>query len=174
MNTWKVILATFVIFGAGVVTGGLVVRYSQHAPWNKSLPAAQPARDQSSKAEIAPRGTNRPVNLPGSLMRGMRKDMLKSLDCELNLTEAQRERIEKNLGDGQERTRKICDKIAPELRDEWNRVKCEIRAELTEEQQQKFDAFMKHSRKSEERRAPQLREDLPVKDSLLLESPAQP
>ena len=31
MNTWKVILATLVIFIAGVLTGGLLVGYSDRA-----------------------------------------------------------------------------------------------------------------------------------------------
>ena len=31
MNSWKVILATVVIFGAGVMTGGLLVNYVDHS-----------------------------------------------------------------------------------------------------------------------------------------------
>ena len=30
MNTWKIILATLVIFVAGVLTGGLLVSYTDH------------------------------------------------------------------------------------------------------------------------------------------------
>ena len=32
MNSWKVILAAVVIFGAGVLTGGLLVDYVDHSP----------------------------------------------------------------------------------------------------------------------------------------------
>lgn len=31
MNSWKIILATVVIFGCGVVTGGLLVNYVERA-----------------------------------------------------------------------------------------------------------------------------------------------
>lgn len=172
MNTWKVILATLVIFGAGVVTGGLAVRYSQHAPWHKaSPPAAQSPSDPSSKAGVAPRGTNRMSNPPGPLM-GLRKDFVKSLECELQLTEAQREKIEKILADGQEETCQIWDPVAPQMKKVWMRVKNDIRSHLTEDQQTRFDEFMKRGRKKDERKSSPT-DNLHLKDSqpLMPDSP---
>ena len=46
MNNWKVIFATAVIFGAGVVTGGLLVNYVtySHPKNNPRRPAATATR----------------------------------------------------------------------------------------------------------------------------------
>lgn len=146
MNTWKVILATLVIFGAGVVTGALLVKNSQHA----SQAAVQPPRNPELRPEADARGTNRPSG--GPKMPGMRRDFLKNLDRELALTTEQRGRIEKILCEGQECTKQLWDKVEPQVRAEWNRVKEAIRAELTDEQKEKFDEFMKRPHKSEDRR----------------------
>ncbi|HMP83038.1 MAG TPA: hypothetical protein PKA41_10095 [Verrucomicrobiota bacterium] len=152
MNAWKVILATLVIFGAGVVTGALTVKQ----PWRGAL--TQSALPSSPKAsqhpEVSPRGTNRVAfNPPGPLM-GLRKDFLKNMERELHLTEEQREKIEKILNDGQAETHKLWETVAPGIKVCWSKVKNNIRAELNEEQKKQFEEFMKRGRKSDERRPP--------------------
>ena len=144
MNTWKVILATLVIFGTGVFTGGLLVHHTSqtHARAGRQTAARTPARP-----ETAVRNTNRVYNPPGPLMPGLRKDFLKNLDCELQLTTEQRTNIEKILCDGQECTKRLWDQIAPDMHQEWVRVRARIRAELTPEQRQRFDELMKRPRK---------------------------
>jgi hypothetical protein len=169
VNAWKVILATLVIFGAGVVTGALVVRHSQQAPWRRPLVHQQQPQVAPQPGEPPPRATNRLFNAPAGLSPLMRKDLLKNLDRELALTEKQRDNIEKALTDGQERTKKLWEKVAPQMREEWMLVKNEIEAQLTDEQKTKFNDLMKRPRKQddrkpEERRPPGSREDLPPKE----------
>ena len=87
MNSWKVILATLVIFGAGVMTGGLLVNYAVHT--NLVLPAPKPI----------------PVTIQGTnpwLQRA--RELLRRMDRELDLTPEQHQRIEKLITDSAERT----------------------------------------------------------------------
>jgi Spy/CpxP family protein refolding chaperone len=142
VNSWKVIFATLVIFGAGVVTGGLIAKRSP------GLLAAQPQSNPAPRPDNAARGTNRSFAMPP--MPLMRKDFLKDLGRELELTHEQYERIEKILCKGQECTKQLWDEVAPKMHSEWKCVKEAIRAELTEEQKQKFNEFMKRSRKQEQ------------------------
>ena len=123
MNPWKVILATIVIFGAGVITGALVLQ-----------------------ATVGPYGmrpqrfaTHPEFGTPG----GMRFDFLRRMQRDLDLTAEQRDRIDKILKQSQERTRKIMEPCAPQLRQEVQRAKAEFRGVLTQEQQARFDALLK-------------------------------
>src|ERR1041385_9373980 len=70
VNTWKVILATLVIFGTGVVTGGLLVVYSNNMTHHQEKPveaeikpadAAGPKHPVVSGPIGAPGRENRPV-----------------------------------------------------------------------------------------------------------------
>ncbi|MCX6890120.1 MAG: hypothetical protein NTX51_01140 [Verrucomicrobia bacterium] len=70
MNTWRVILATMVIFGAGVLTGGLLVRHSEHI----KLP-------RSSRASAS-----RPTQVQPISAGGLRLDFLRRAGRELGLT----------------------------------------------------------------------------------------
>lgn len=123
MSAWKVILATLVIFGAGVVTGGLLVSYAVHA--NQILPKqvyAQPALN------------------PWQLRS---RELLRRMDRELNLTPAQRERIGKIITDSQERTKALWKPIAAPMNKEMQRMMGEIRDELSPDQRQKFNELAK-------------------------------
>ena len=125
MNTWKVILATLVIFGAGVMTGGLLVTYAVHTnlvPPPKPAPLAQP-------------GTN------PWLQRA--RELLRRMDRELNLTPEQHQRIEKLITESAERTRTLWKPIAPQMNKEMQKLHRDIRDELTPEQRPKFDEFPK-------------------------------
>lgn len=126
MNTWKVILATIVIFGAGVVTGTLVVRHSAQAP-----------------AAVSPRGTGAPRLSPPYSAGGLRLEFLRRAERELGLVPDQRERIEKILQASQERTRLLMEPVAPELKAELERTRDEFLAVLTPEQRTRFDALVK-------------------------------
>lgn len=153
MNAWKVIFATLVIFGAGIVTGALAVKHSQRVHWRETLAQSVSASKQVQPPETASRSTNRVFTPPGPLM-GLRKDFIKNMERDLELTEAQRERIEKILGDGQEETRQLWDPVAPKMKEVWIKVKENIRAELTEEQTKKYEEFMKRGRKPDDRKSP--------------------
>ena len=153
MNPWKVILATLVIFGTGVVTGGLLVYHTSQAPFRRPRLEPRPP-NAAGRLNGAPRQTNRVFNPPGAIMPGLRRDFLRNLDRELELTADQRAHIGKILADGQEHTKKLWDQIAPDVRGEWIRIKARIRAELTPEQRQHFEQMMRHPRRLEERRNP--------------------
>jgi hypothetical protein len=153
VNTWRVILATLVIFGAGVVAGGLLVKNLKQHPSNPPLVTGQSPAVPTVRIGQDGRMPER-LDAP-PVPRGLRKDFIKNLDCELKLSTDQRERIEKILCEGQECTKKLWDEVAPQVRAEWKRVKEAIRAELSEDQKTKFDQFMKRSHKPADGKAPQ-------------------
>lgn len=137
MNTWKVILATLVIFVAGVVTGGLLVRRSQHTGV---------AHRQRFAGEV-----RTSVNSPSSA-GGMRLEFLRRAQRDLDLSPEQRERIDKLLKEAQERTHKIMEPVNPELRRELQRTRDEFRSVLNLAQQAHFDELVKRQQRPREPR----------------------
>ncbi len=135
MNTWKVILATLVIFIAGLVTGAVLVRQT---------PALRRAVRPS-----APR-TGTALGSPGV----MRLELLRRLQRELELTPEQKERIDKILKEGQEDSRRIMEPVMPELKARFQRTKEQFREVLTPEQRLKFDELIKRPQHSREKRHP--------------------
>ncbi len=141
MNSWKVILATVVIFGAGVLTGGLLVNYVDrgHGPnarflsWRGSPRTSAGDRGQPHAGEL-PRPRSPEI---------WRRDFIAHLDKALKLTPEQHAAISKIIAEGQERNREIWTNVAPKMRKEMEQVHQHIRAELTPEQRKKFDAMIK-------------------------------
>lgn len=127
MNSWKVILATMVIFGTGVITGGLLV---------KNTTSAAPVRPPKMAAQ-----TNQPP-VPAQMMR---MEFLLRARNELNLTPQQHGRIEKIIREGQENSRKLWEGVAPEMRKELQSVHEKIRNELTPEQRRRFEMLLKNA-----------------------------
>lgn len=145
MNTWKVILATLVIFAAGVVTGGLLVTHADRVklrsrPNWRQLPAETSPRPVEPGA---PRETIRPPGAPAAVPQFLRKEFLERLDREVNLTADQRERIERVIREGQERNRQFWDRVSPELRKEVAEARRQIQAVLLPEQRARFEELMK-------------------------------
>jgi len=141
VNTWKVILATMVIFGTGVVTGGLLVRHSERIRSPRTL--RNPAVTRPAQ----------PVSAGG-----MRLDFLRRAGRELDLTPEQRERVDKIIKESQERTRKV---LAPYLREELQRTKAEFREALTPEQRTRFDQLLKEQQQQQQRAREQRRPQPP-------------
>lgn len=140
MNTWKIVLATVVIFGAGVVTGGLLVSHAQR------VNARQMRRITNALEAWRPR----PAELlrngwqnPRPLLDQRRLEFVLSVQRQLRLTPEQRMRIEQIVREGQEKTREITESIRPQLREHWAEVNKRIRAELTPEQRERFDELIK-------------------------------
>lgn len=123
MRFWKVILATLVIFGAGVITGALVV--------NLRYPAE--ARPLSVKASAT---TTPPLQI-------QRKEFFQRMKRELRLRPEQQQRIEQLIHESQQRTQPLWDQVAPQMRDELRGVKEKIRSELDPDQQTKFEELFK-------------------------------
>ncbi len=122
---WKVILATLVIFGAGVMTGALAVRIAAR---KNERTSGQPAH-----AAKAPR-TAKPV---------LKSDFLQRLERELALTPEQRTQVEKALSESHKRTKALWEPLQPQFRGEVARVEEEIRGCLKPEQAAKFDQLIK-------------------------------
>ena len=133
MNNWKVIptivFATVLIFGAGVITGGLLVNQVQKAhPKAARKPA--PNADTHPPAASQTGTTNDPAKpRPPEILN---KRFLQQLDADLGLKPAQRDAIQKIIEDGQNQMRKT-------MQD----ARLEIREVLTPEQQVQFDALVK-------------------------------
>ena len=134
MRVWKVILATLVIFGAGVITGALVV--------NLRYPAE--ARLLTARASAT---TPPPLQI-------QRREFLLRMKRELRLRAEQQQRIEQIIHESQQRTKPLWDQVAPQMQDELRGVKEKIRGELDPEQLTKFEELFKPrgSRKPEELR----------------------
>ena len=137
MNSWKVIptivLATVLIFGAGVFTGGLLVNYVKTARPKK--PAQAQVVVTNNPSILAP--TNvlaavTPKNNSPRLPEILSKEFLQRLDTELRLSREQHEAVEKIIADGQGSMKKMM-----------NAARLEIREVLTAEQQKQFDNLVK-------------------------------
>lgn len=133
MNDWKVIptiiVATALIFGAGVFTGGLLVDQVQKSH-PKSPRKPTPAAEARQAATNSVGTTNEPPKLrPPEILS---KRFLQQLDVELTLKPAQRDAIQKIIDDGQNQMRKT-------MQD----ARLEIREVLTPEQRLQFDDLVK-------------------------------
>ena len=133
MNTWKVILATMVIFGAGVVTGGLLVRHT-------TAPSHPPRPANARLAPISP--------------SGLRMEVLRRVERELDLTPEQRAEVDRIISASQERTKKLMEPLAPQLHAELQQAKESVRAVLTPEQRPRFDELLKQQQKPREPKHP--------------------
>jgi len=128
VKQWQVILATLVIFCAGVFTGASVFRIHE-----KQRPrAAQP------RLPLPP--------FPFNTVQ--KREYLARLDRQLVLTQDQYESIEEILLEGNEHIRAVWDPIAPKMRDELKKVRDRIRTELTPEQVKKFEQETPKMRKA--------------------------
>jgi Spy/CpxP family protein refolding chaperone len=136
VNTWKVILATMLIFGTGVITGSLLVR--------KAEPVRTPRTSQNAALRQAQSVS------PG----GMRIELLRRMERELDLSPEQRELADKIIKESQDRTRKIMEPVAPQMRDELQLTKERFRAVLTPEQRKRFDELSKQPARPRESRRP--------------------
>ena len=128
MNSWKVILATFVFYGAGVMTGSLIVNHVDYSPPQNPRHADAPAVSGNSTSRTNGQTTTRPPRLPEMLS----KQFLQRLDEELRLAPDQREAIQKIITDSQNLMHKT-------MQD----ARLEIREQLTPEQRSKFDELVK-------------------------------
>jgi Spy/CpxP family protein refolding chaperone len=141
VNTWKVILATMVIFGAGVVTGGLLVRNAGRTE------VPRPISQQAA---------NRPF-LPG--VAGLvRVEFLRRAERELNLTRDQREQVDKIIKDSQERTKKLMEPVTPKVREELQQTKDQFLALLTPEQRGRFEELLKQQQRQQQQQQQRMRE----------------
>lgn len=142
VNAWKIVLATVIIFGAGVVTGGLLVNHSDRAKLRQvrtHLGAAQPSQWTPPLREF-PR---RPENELQVTLEQRRMEFLLNVTRELKLSPEQRTHIERLVRESQERTRQLWERVGPQMRKELADVREKIREELTPPQRKRFEELMK-------------------------------
>ena len=110
-----VVLATLVIFAAGVVTGGLLVRQ-----------------------------TTRRLVAPPHQMFPARFEALRRMTDQLNgLTPAQRTQIDRILRDGRERMADFFVLFEPDIQEVFRQMREDIRTQLTPEQRQHMEELMR-------------------------------
>jgi Spy/CpxP family protein refolding chaperone len=123
-----------VIFGTGVITGGIVVDR-----------VAQRSRQHHAPA-------NKPPGSPG----GTRVDFLRKAERDLDLTPQQREQADKVIASSQEHIKKLMEPVNPKIREELQRTRDDFRAILTPEQKARFDDMVKQQqqRSRDQRHSP--------------------
>jgi len=145
VNSWNVILATIVIFAAGVITGGLLVdhvKHPAHAYYRPPMtkPPGQPAE---------------PGDMPGPMRAQMlNKQFVGQLDDELQLSKEQREQIGKIIAQGQQSTRDLWKLVGPQFSLISRNTRMQIRNVLTPEQRKQFEILMKQQRHPQSTNAP--------------------
>jgi hypothetical protein len=144
VNSWKVILATIIIFGAGVITGGLLVDHVKHPAYYHP---PQPPKPPGPPSEIG--------DVPGPLRAQMlNKQFVAQLNDELQLTKEQREQIQKIISQGQQNTRDLWKLVGPQFQLVWRDTRQQIRNVLTPEQRKQFEVLMKQQRHPSSTNAP--------------------
>lgn len=129
MNNWKLIIATVVIFGTGVITGGLLVNYVQLHP--NPPKTSRSAIIVTAATNVVAR-TNTPSSATPRLPEMLSKPFLPKLNELLRLSPEQRKAIEKIISDGQGQLKKV-------MAD----ARGDIRNQLKGDQRKQFDDLMK-------------------------------
>ena len=148
VNFWKIVLATIVMFGAGVTTGGLLVSHIDRG------------RQDINRRPPMPFGTNVMRQFPGErpgggrgnmefqFLRPRQPDMLdtnfvKQLDNALKLTQEQQDSIRKIIAEGQDRNHAIWTNNAEQMREVTMDVRHRIHELLNADQQKQYEELMK-------------------------------
>lgn len=121
-----------VIFGAGVVTGGLLVRLAR-------VPVVQ---------ETAPTPA-RPAQPPS--VGGPRLEFLRRAQRELELTADQREHLNRILRESQERIHQMMEPVEPQIREELKRTRAEFVQVLNPDQRRRFTELARQQQQQQQR-----------------------
>jgi hypothetical protein len=136
VNYWKVIFATIVIFGAGVITGGLLVNHVEH-PSRPLFTFHQPARPASPARTPY---ENMPPEVRPEILK---TNFVQLLNDNLDLNPRQREQIRKIIAQAQENTHDLWKLVAPQFQLVWHDTRQQIRDVLTPKQQKEFEFLMR-------------------------------
>ena len=126
------------IFGAGVVTGGLLVRTRVVQHQIAPAPTTAAPASATPMANVAPG----------------RQMFIQRVRNELDLTPEQSAKVDEIMAESHKRIAKIYEPVTPQAREETRRVRQEIMGLLTPEQRRKFNQSIKRQREmTEDRRA---------------------
>ena len=141
MRFWNVILATIVIFGAGVITGGLLVNHVEHPPVvHRGGPGMRP-----------PPPDGLPMPMRADILN---KQLVQLLNEKLDLTSQQSNRIQKIISDGQQRTHELWKLVAPQIQLVLRDTRQQIRQVLTPDQRKQFEILMRQQHHPQSTNAP--------------------
>ena len=136
VNNWKIILPTCVIFGAGLLAGGLTINRIDRCKAVTSRQTVPPVVNGNVAAQIR--------REPGA-MDQHRIEFMRTVSSNLNLTAEQRVCVDNTLREGQECIRKLWDDFNPKTREVLNNCRSKIIADLTPEQRDQFNQMMKRA-----------------------------
>ena len=145
MNTTRIGLAAFVIFAAGVLTGGvgsgLASRILRERPRREASPDSVVIRPAipGPLIPLAALASNRVDGMPIKVPGNARLEAIARWTRELDLESAQRERIEVVLKAAQIRLRDLWGPVAPRVRGEIEAARLEIEGILNPNQRQRWD-----------------------------------
>jgi len=121
VSSWKIIIATLVIYIAGLITGTF-------------LNDLRPSKDRpQSRRDPMPRGPRM-------------NDFIQRFGNRLDLTGKQKTNITQILKSSQQRMDALMQQTHPKIAEEFSRVNSEIKGHLTEKQATQFEALMKNRR----------------------------
>ena len=140
MNSWNLILATVVIFGAGVITGGLLVEHvvQPHPKFIHHPPAATTAPVTNSPPVVRSADL---LNLKQPAL--LTQEFVQKLDDQLQLTPAQRDAIQKIICTGQEQNHSIITNCTAQYHQVLQEVRQRIREQLNPDQLKEFEKLLK-------------------------------
>ena len=139
-SIWKIALATVVIFGAGVGTGGLLV---SHVDRTRVFPPRRPP-DHAPPLWPSARGVLQGGQPEVDQRLAIRRtEFLLAISRQLNLSSTQTTNIGKIVHEGQESTKAIWSRVTPEMIQEMDNVTAKVRAELSPGQCARFDELLK-------------------------------
>ncbi|MBM3848107.1 MAG: hypothetical protein FJ405_17695 [Verrucomicrobia bacterium] len=147
MSTWKVTIATAAIFSTGFFAGVLVPRSSS------------PGKSGGA-----------PSSMTSPLPNDRRISAVRSFTRDLGLTAEQHEQIDALIDESQERTRVMWDLVAPEVQEEFKRLRAEVVSVLTPEQRKRFE---ERSRRYRQQRSKESSSSSNTPASLPISSPVR-
>jgi Spy/CpxP family protein refolding chaperone len=136
VNNWKIILPTCVIFGAGLLAGGLTINRIDRCNGVTSRQVVPTVANSTVAAQIR--------REPGG-MDQHRIEFMRTVSSNLNLTAEQRVCVDKTLREGQECIEKLWKEFNPKTREVLNNCRSKIIADLTPEQRDQFNQMMKRA-----------------------------
>ncbi|HIG27040.1 MAG TPA: hypothetical protein EYQ50_04330 [Verrucomicrobiales bacterium] len=139
MSLWKVIAATLLIYSAGILTGTFLSHWKSDSSKGEIGEFGQPPIGRSMRGGMGNRHGERG---PESYFINAFMRRMKGLD----LNENQVKQIKDILKTSHSRTKDLRDSISSPLKDEYEKVKEEIRAELTPKQKERFEESFKQRR----------------------------
>ena len=134
--SWKIGFAALLIFGAGMVTGGLGSRAAFRA-LRRAFPET---RENPGRMETTPAGTTNRTSRPTGYQR--LETYRRVIGAQPDLKPAQRQRIEALIDETGGKIQELWNPVAPLVQSEIRELRHRIEEELTPAQKERFDSAL--------------------------------